>query len=46
MIIVASGIMAENLRNNNGIKLLANTIASGAGLFVLITAYILRIIYK
>ena len=39
MIIVGSGIMAENLTNDDGIKLLANTIATGAGLFVLITAF-------
>ena len=30
MIIVGSGIMAENLTNDDGIKLLANTIATGA----------------
>ena len=36
MIIVGSGIMAENLTNDDGIKLLANTIATGAGLFVLL----------
>ena len=39
MIIVGSGIMAENLTNDDGIRLLANTIATGAGLFVLITAF-------
>jgi len=39
MIIVGSGIMAENLTNDDGIKLLANTIATGAGLFVLITSF-------
>ena len=33
MIIVGSGIMAENLTNDDGIRLLANTIATGAGLF-------------
>ena len=31
--------MAENLTNDNAIKLLANTLATGAGLFVLITAF-------
>ena len=31
MIIVGSGIMAENLTNADGIRLLANTIATGAG---------------
>ena len=39
MIIVGSGIMAENLTNDNAVRLLANTIATGAGLFVLITAF-------
>ena len=39
MIIVGSGIMAENLTNDNGVRLLANTIATGAGLFVLITVF-------
>ena len=39
MVIVGSGIMAENLTNDNAIRLLANTIATGAGLFVLITAF-------
>ena len=39
MIIVGSGIMAENLTNDNALKLTANTIATGAGLFVLITAF-------
>ena len=39
MIIVGSGIMAENLTNDTGIMLLANTIATGAGLFVLITVF-------
>ena len=36
MIIVGSGIMAENLTDDNAVRLLANTIATGAGLFVLI----------
>ena len=39
MIIVGSGIMAENLTYDTGIMLLANTIATGAGLFVLITVF-------
>ena len=39
MIIVGSGIMAENLTDDTGIMLLANTIATGAGLFVLITVF-------
>ena len=38
-IIVGSGIMAENLTDDTGIMLLANTIATGAGLFVLITVF-------
>jgi len=39
MIIVSSGIMTENLTNDNAIRLIANTLATGAGLFVLITAF-------
>jgi len=39
MVIVGSGIMAENLTNDNAVRLLANTIATGAGLFVLITSF-------
>ena len=39
MVIVGSGIMAENLTNDNALKLTANTLATGAGLFVLITAF-------
>ena len=39
MVIVGSGIMAENLTNDNVVRLLANTIATGAGLFVLITSF-------
>ncbi len=39
MIIVGSGIMAENLTNDNALRLTANTLATGAGLFVLITAF-------
>ena len=39
MIIVGSGIMAENLTNDNALILTANTLATGAGLFVLITAF-------
>ena len=38
MIIVGSGIMAENLTNDDGIKLLANTIPTGSVLFFLITS--------
>ena len=39
MVIVWSGIMAENLTNDNALRLTANTLATGAGLFVLITAF-------
>ena len=39
MIIVGSGIMAENLTDDNALRLTANTIATCAGLFVLITAF-------
>ena len=39
MIVVGSGIMAENLTDNLAIMLLANAIATGAGLFVLITVF-------
>ena len=39
MIIVGSGIMAENLTDDNAVRLLANTIATGAGLFVLIISF-------
>ena len=39
MVIVGSGIMAENLTNDNAVRLLANTISTGAGLFVLITSF-------
>ena len=39
MIIVGSGIMAENLTNDNALRLTANTIATCAGLFVLITTF-------
>ena len=39
MVIVGSGIMAENLTNDNALRLTANTLATGAGLFVLITAF-------
>ena len=39
MIIVGSGLMAENLTNDTAVMLIANTIATGAGLFVLITAF-------
>ena len=33
MIIVGSGLMAENLSNDVAVMLIANTIATGAGLF-------------
>ena len=39
MVIVGSGIMAENLTNDNALRLTANTLATGAGLFVLNTAF-------
>ena len=39
MIIVGSGIMAENLTDDNALRLTANTIATGSGLFVLITTF-------
>ena len=39
MIIVGSGLMAENLTNDTAIMLIANTLATGAGLFVLITVF-------
>ena len=39
MVIVGSGIMAENLTHDNALRLTANTFATGAGLFVLITAF-------
>ena len=39
MVIVGAGIMAENLTNDNALRLTANTLAAGAGLFVLITAF-------
>jgi len=39
MVIVGSGIMAENLTNDNALRLTTNTLATGAGLFVLITAF-------
>ena len=39
MIIVGSGLMAENLTDDNAVRLLANTIATGAGLFVLIISF-------
>ena len=39
MVIVGSGIMVENLTNDNALRLTANTLATGAGLFVLITAF-------
>ena len=38
MIIVGSGIMAQNLTRDFAVMLLANTIATGAGLFVLINS--------
>ena len=39
MIIVGSGLMAENLTDDTAIMLIANTLATGAGLFVLITVF-------
>ena len=36
MIVVGSGIMGQSLSDNDSITLLANTIATGAGLIVLI----------
>ena len=39
MIIIGSGLMAENLTNDIAVMLIANTIATGAGLFVLITVF-------
>ena len=39
MIVVGSGIMAQNLTTDVAVMLLANTIATGAGLFVLITVF-------
>ncbi len=38
MIVVGSGIMAQNLTRDFAVMLLANTIATGAGLFVLINS--------
>jgi glycerol uptake facilitator-like aquaporin len=38
MIIVGSGIMAQNLTKDFAVMLLANTLATGAGLFVLINS--------
>lgn len=38
MIVLGSGMMAQNLFNHPGFALLANSIATGAGLFVLIQA--------
>jgi glycerol uptake facilitator-like aquaporin len=38
MIIVGSGIMAQNLTEDIAVMLIANTLATGAGLFVLITS--------
>ena len=40
MVVVGSGIMAENLSSNQLDVLLANTIATGAGLTVLIWIFI------
>lgn len=39
MIIVGSGLMAEQLTEDVAVRLIANTIATGAGLFVLITVF-------
>ena len=38
-VIIGSGIMAENISNNNGIALLGNTIATGSILYVLIKMF-------
>ena len=38
MIIVGSGIMAQNLTRDFAVMLLANTLATGAGFFVLINS--------
>ena len=38
MIIVGSGIMAQNLTEDIAVMLIANTLATGAGLFVLINS--------
>ena len=38
MIIVGSGIMAQNLTEDIAVMLIANALATGAGLFVLITS--------
>ena len=38
--IVGSGIMGENLSNNNAITLLANSLATGAILYVIISMFI------
>ena len=38
MVIVGSGIMAQNLTRDFAVMLLANTLATGAGLFVLISS--------
>ena len=40
MIIVGSGIMAQNLTRDFAVMLLANTLATGAGLFVLINSIV------
>ena len=42
MIIVGSGIMAQNLTGDFAVMLLANTLATGAGLFVLINKFFTR----
>ena len=39
MIVVGSGIMGQSLSDNDSITLLANTIATGAGLIVLIWTF-------
>ena len=41
MIIVGSGLMAENLTNDVAVMLVANTIATGAGLFLCLLLYLL-----
>ena len=45
MIIVGSGLMAENLTDDTAVMLIANTIATGAGLFVLITVFVATMVF-
>ena len=44
MVIVGSGIMAENLTNDNAVRLLANTIATGAVSYTHLTLPTKRIV--